>query len=73
MVNIFKSLGYSLLGLAVPGSLIIFLIYLYSFPGPDSELTTFVGETMIVSEILENLNEVSLKLHPNFIDFLGCC
>ena len=49
MVNIFKSLGYSLLGLAVPGSLIIFfIIYLYSFPGPDSEITTFVGETMIV-------------------------
>ena len=74
MVNIFKSLGYSLLGLAVPGSLIIFfIIYLYSFPGPDSELTTFVGETMIVSERLENLNRSFLKLHPNFIDFLGCC
>ena len=70
MVNIFKSLGYSLLGLAVPGSLLIFfIIYLYSFPGPDSELTTFVGETMIVSERLENLNRSFPEIASKFYRF----
>ena len=70
MVNILKSLVYALIGQAVLGGIMIFLIlFIYAEPGADSKLTLFIADEMIVSERLENLNRTFAEIADKFYTF----
>ena len=55
MKNIFRSIFYSLLGLGAVGWISILLIFaMWAGPGPDSRLTQFFSDHIIMSENLES-------------------
>ena len=56
MINILRSVGYSLVGLFSIGWISVFLtITMFAKPG-DGLLTNFVADTLIMSEQLESFN-----------------
>ena len=56
MINVFKSIGYSLIGLALLGWIsLLLIITMYAQPG-DIWLTQFVADNIIMSEQLESFN-----------------
>ena len=72
MVNIFRSILYSLIGLALIGWVSVLLIsVMWVGPGPDSTLTQYFADTIIVSEKLEALGYKFHEVSENTFEMVA--
>ena len=71
MINVFKSIGYSLIGLALLGWIsLLLIITMYAQPG-DIWLTQFVADNIIMSEQLESFNRSFSDVSDSIFNLLA--
>ncbi len=72
MINVFRSIFYSLIGLTLIGWVSVLLIsVMWVGPGPDSALTQYFANSIIVSERLEALGFEFYEISNNTFEMVA--
>ena len=72
MINIFRSILYSLIGLALIGWVSVLLISVMLVgPGPDSDLTQYFADNIIVSEKVDSLGYTFAEISGGLFELVS--